>query len=275
MVDVLPSVGTDQDLVGLPLGRGDEIGRLAKVLGDTHQSLREERDLRRKAERHAILGKMAASLAHEVRNPIAAIRLHAQLLDADALSDFELSRGLIVSEAERLEDLVGQWMSYARPEPPRLVMVDLAAILSESVRLITPQAMHAGVTIDLQCSDSGCPVEIMADRNRLMQVFGNLLRNAVQAMPSGGQVTVLLEDEPDRVVVMVSDQGAGFSENALEHLGEPFFSEKEGGMGLGLAVVKDICEAHRGNLEAHNLAGGGACIRVAFLKSPIMNSKES
>jgi len=99
-------------------------------------------------------------------------------------------------------------------------------------------------------------------------VLGNLLRNAVQAMPSGGRVTVSVSNEEGRVSVLVEDEGSGFSASALARLGEPFYSEKEGGMGLGLAVVKGICEAHGGGLTVENRSDGGARVRVDFAKSP-------
>jgi signal transduction histidine kinase len=111
-------------------------------------------------------------------------------------------------------------------------------------------------------------VVIAADRHRLQQVFGNLLRNAVQALPAGGRVTVQVVEEATHVAVVVEDEGAGFSESALARLGEPFYSEKEGGMGLGLVVAKDICEAHGGRLTVENRSGGGARVRADFAKSP-------
>jgi len=109
---------------------------------------------------------------------------------------------------------------------------------------------------------------IHADRFRMQQVFGNLLRNAIQAMPSGGRVSIGVSDAGSRVEVGIEDEGVGFSVSALARLGEPFYSEKEGGMGLGLAVVKDICEAHGGGISAENRDGGGARVQASFAKQP-------
>jgi signal transduction histidine kinase len=268
LAESLPWVGTERDLPELPVTRRDEIGQLAQTLTRTHDSLRDERNRRRMAERQALLGRMATSLAHEVRNPVAAIRLHAQLLAAASPAEAAVSRQLIESEAERIEGLVGQWLSHAKPAPPTLAEVDVVQAVRQALRLVEPQARHAGVVLEGPQVPGAAPVVIAADRHRLQQVFGNLLRNAVQALPAGGRVTVRVLAEATHVAVVVEDEGAGFSASALARLGEPFYSEKEGGMGLGLAVAKDICEAHGGRLTVENRPGGGARVRADFAKAP-------
>jgi signal transduction histidine kinase len=267
LAESLPLVGTDQALPQLPVTRRDEIGQLAQTLVRTHGSLRDERQRRRAAERHALLGRMAASLAHEVRNPVAAIRLHAQLLDQANPAEAAISRSLIESEAERIEGLVGQWMSHAKPAPPKPTEVDVRESVRQAVRLIEPQARHAGVLLEMMIDADAGPLVIAADGHQMRQVLGNLLRNAVQAMPSGGHVIVRVQDAGSCVEVHVEDEGRGFSAAAMDRLGEPFYSEKEGGMGLGLVVAKDICEAHGGGLVVENRACGGARVRADFAKA--------
>lgn len=263
----LPLVGTDDELPPLPTARRDEIGRLAQTLVRTHTSLREERERRRQAERHAMLGKMTASLAHEVRNPLTAIRLHAQLLEQAAPAEAAVSRALIESEAGRIEALVAQWLSHAKPAPPVRRETDLTDLIRQAVRLLEPQAGHARV--ELGFPQAAAPAIIVrADGDRLRQVLGNLLLNAIQAMPHGGRATVNLLAEGQRVAVVVEDEGPGFSPAALARAGEPFFSEKEGGMGLGLTVVRDICEAHGGTLDLGNRPAGGAWVRAELPTAP-------
>jgi len=257
----LPLVGTDEDLPPLPVSRRDEIGRLAQTLVRTHASLREERERRRQAERHALLGKMAASLAHEVRNPLTAIRLHTQLLEHAPPAEAAISRALIESETGRIEALVGQWLGHAKPAPPVRREVDLTDLTRQAVRLLEPQAGHARVTLEFPQAE-GPRTLVHADGDRLRQVLGNLLLNAIQAMPRGGRATVALHDEGARVALVVEDDGPGFSSIALERAGEAFFSEKEGGMGLGLTVVREICEAHGGSLSIGNRPAGGARVRA-------------
>ena len=167
LAESLPLVGTERELPVLPVGRRDEIGQLAQTLTRTHESLRNERERRRAAERHAMLGRMATSLAHEVRNPVAAIRLHAQLLESAPADEAAISRQLIESEAERIEGLVGQWLSYAKPAPPVLTAVDVAEALRQALRLIEPQARNAGVVLDCTPRRDMAPLRILADRHVL------------------------------------------------------------------------------------------------------------
>lgn len=261
LVRALPMIGTDDNLPKLPTNRRDEIGLLARVLDETHQSLSNEREKRRQAERLALLGRMATAIAHEIRNPAAAIRLHAELLDASDAAELAKSKGYILDESKRLENLVSQWMHFSRPEPPKTSDTDLLDLLRDVIAVMEPQAAHMGVT--LQMDDPGHKMyQLKADRHRLHQVFSNLVLNAVQAMPGGGRVKLKLLKGAKTFSVFVSDEGNGFSQMALEMAQKPFFSEREGGLGLGLAVANDICRAHGGNLEASNLEEGGACIRV-------------
>jgi signal transduction histidine kinase len=259
----LPGIGGDQALQGLPDSGPQEIRRLAIALRETHESLVAERDKRKHAERLALLGRMATSLAHEVRNPVSAIRLHAQLLEQAGAPDEQASAGLIVAEAGRIESLVSQWLRYAKPEPVTLEPVDLPALVAEARRILEPQAAHAGVRIKEEIDPEwpACPVR--GDRERLRQVLCNLLLNAIQSMPKGGSVTL-------RVLpgaLEVEDEGSGFSNTAIARFGEPFHSEREGGMGLGLAVSKEIVESHGGSILAENRPQQGAVVRIIWQTS--------
>jgi len=256
----LPGIGGDEAPRGLPETGPREIVSLAAALRETHASLVEERDKRRHAERLALLGRMATSLAHEVRNPVSAIRLHAQLLErVCALTERE-SANLIVGEAGRIEALVNQWLRYAKPEPVKMLPVDLPELVREARLSLGPQAQHAGVGIREEIDPAWKDHPVNGDRERLRQVLCNLLLNAIQSMPTGGAVTVRISPG----ALQVEDQGGGFSEKALARFGEPFLSEREGGMGLGLAVSKEIIESHGGKISATNLPGGGACLRIAW-----------
>jgi signal transduction histidine kinase len=256
----LPGIGGDEAPRGLPERGPREIVSLAAALRETHASLMEERDRRRHAERLALLGRMATSLAHEVRNPVSAIRLHAQLLERVCAPTERESANLIVGEAGRIEALVNQWLRYAKPEPVKMLPVDLPELVREARQSLGPQAQHAGVGIREEIDLAWKDHPVNGDRERLRQVLCNLLLNAIQSMPTGGAVTVRISPG----ALEVEDQGGGFSEKALARFGEPFLSEREGGMGLGLAVSKEIIESHGGKISATNLPGSGACVRIEW-----------
>lgn len=256
----LPGIGGDEAPRGLPETGPREIVSLSAALRETHASLVEERDRRRHAERLALLGRMATSLAHEVRNPVSAIRLHAQLLERVCAADERASANLIVGEAGRIEALVNQWLRYAKPEPVTMLPVDLAALAAEAHQSLKPQAEHAGVEILEVIDPEWASHPVKGDRERLRQVLCNLLLNAIQSMPTGG--TAHMRVLPGSLEI--DDEGVGFSEQALARFGEPFHSEREGGMGLGLAVSKEIIEAHGGCISARNAPGKGACVRIAW-----------
>jgi signal transduction histidine kinase len=204
-----------------------------------------------KAQRFALLGAMATSLAHEIRNPIAAIRLHGQLLEQTQPA----GAGLIVHEAAKIEDMVNQWMFLARPEPPRKTDVAVEKLLDKTVRLLAPAAEHAGVRVQLTVSPDQ-PVQ--ADIHRLGQVFHNIILNAIQAMPEGGTLSITGSENDMRF----TDTGPGFSPTALRRGAEMLYSEKEGGMGLGLSVARNIVRAHGGRLIIGNRPEGGAIVRI-------------
>lgn len=258
----IPEIGGDQPLSGLPSSGPREIVSLANALAKAHGSLVEEREKRRHAERLALLGRMATSLAHEVRNPVSAIRLHAQLLERSCGENEKMSAALIVSEAERIEFLVNQWLRYAKPEPVKMMPVDLEKLCADACHGLSLQAKHADVVIHQEIAPNWNEHEVKGDRDRLRQVLCNLLLNAIQSMPKGGEVKLRVL----KGMLEVEDQGVGFSSQALEKFGEPFHSEREGGMGLGVAVSKEIIESHGGTISVENLPEQGACVRVKWPK---------
>ncbi len=269
----LPMIGGAAPPEPLPDRGPREIVRLATILRTTHEAILDEREKRHHAERLALLGRMAASFAHEVRNPVSAIRLHAQLIERAGRSEgTAASARLVFAEAARIETLVNQWLHYAKPEPITRVAVDVAALASEVVDSLTPQATHAGVEIGMETrpAPAGRP-GISGDRERLRQVLGNLLLNAIQSMPMGGKVAVRVL--PDSLEI--DDQGGGFSPAALATFARPFHSEREGGMGLGLAVSKEILDAHGASLHAENLPHGGARVRVGWHRPPPVRDFQS
>jgi two-component system sensor histidine kinase HydH len=209
-------------------------------------------------ERLAALGGMAAVLAHEIRNPLGAIKGLAQFLGEKQAGDStqaEMTRA-IAGEASRLERLVNDLLTYARPRSPDRHPLDLEATLREVVALAQAPAEAAGVTVRLDEAERLAPV--LADRDQVQQLFGNLLLNAIQAMPAGGTATLIVRAARagvgnalpeqavpgDGVLVRVEDTGSGIPEEDLARIFEPFYTTRSKGTGLGLAICRQIAEAH-------------------------------
>jgi len=220
--------------------------------------LARERIKRTQSERLAMLGRVATSLAHDIKNPLASIQLHAQLMSPADEEDAKALK-LITSEAEVVAGLVNQWLHLANPLPPRLVKLDVAECARGVVRTLEAQAQHAGVSIEHGLQG---PVWVMGDAQRLAQAFRNIIINAIQAMPRGGKLRVDAESRENMIACRFIDTGTGFSEEALVRGTELFFSEKEGGMGVGLNIAASIVEAHGGRLEMKNAPKGGAAVSV-------------
>src|ERR1700677_2702128 len=259
----LPQIEKDDAAARIPgMKRNDEIGLLARIYMDTRRQLLEERARREQAERLALLGKMATGLAHEINNPLSSIRMHAQLLESSAPGDPAGAGAIpvILAETSKIEGLVNQWMFLARPAPPQISLLNPGELIAGVVKTMEPQARHARVT-----SRENIPrdLRIHADARRISQVAGNIILNAIQAMPSGGTLEITGEAGPP-VSLAFQDSGGGFSENALLHYADLFYSEKEGGMGIGLSVTTEIIKAHGGSVGVANIPGSGARVTILF-----------
>lgn len=254
----LPSIESAEEVDVPEARRNDEIGDVARSFLAAGRALRDEREQRARVEKLAVLGRMTASLAHEIQNPVAAIKMHAQLWRT---GDGDAAAAVVVQEAQQIEDLVDQWMFLTKPEPPALRERDVAQLLEDLVRDQRQRLEHARVRVTV--THSGSTV-LPCDARRLRHVFVNLLTNATQAMFDGGALLIAIEGTRHEVHIDFRDEGRGFTEQALARFGEYFYSEREGGMGIGLAVVREIVAAHGGSIRAENRATGGASVRVSL-----------
>jgi len=221
-------------------------------------------------ERLAALGGMAAVLAHEIRNPLGAIKGLAQFLGEKTAADpthAEMTQ-TIAQEATRLERLVNDLLSYARPRPPDRQPTTLPGVLGEVLRLVLPAAEAAGVVCRLDVPEEVPP--IAADPEQLKQLFGNLALNALQAMPKGGRLTLAVRPMDGKggtrraVEVAVEDAGSGIPEADLSRIFEPFYTTRTKGTGLGLAICKQIVEAHWGTMRVARTGPEGTTILVTL-----------
>ncbi len=220
-------------------------------------------------ERLASVGEVAAGLAHEVRNPLAAISGAMEVLQQDLRLDGEAGTlmGIVLRETERLNGLIGQFLLYARPASPHKRSCDLVHLVTETLALLrTHQEFRSEIEICEQLPDT--PVWVEADANQLRQVVWNLLLNALQAMPDGGRLTVVLRtlaaERGPVVALTVGDTGQGIKPEDLPRVFLPFFTTKTGGSGLGLAIVHRIVDEHRGHVDVHTELGKGTQVTVAL-----------
>jgi two-component system sensor histidine kinase PilS (NtrC family) len=225
----------------------------------------------RKVEGLAMVGELAAGIAHEIRNPMASISGSIQMLKETLEADSMNSRlmDIILREVSRLNSLVNDFLLFARPKQAKIESFDLNQVILESLELIK----NSGKWVDRIEVHSRFPqsLRVESDPQQVRQVLWNLFLNAIEAMPHGGSLYVRTEVEnspevhgsgPKTARVTIRDTGRGFSDEALQHLFTPFFTTKDGGSGLGLATVKRIVEGLRGHVYGNNHAEGGAEITV-------------
>ncbi len=218
------------------------------------------------SEKMSSLGRMAASVAHEINNPLGAIVVYSHLLLETTPEDFPGRRNLekIVREAMRCRDIVRGLLDFARPGPGARVPADLNGIVHATLDLLRGQASFQRVQVVLDLSPT--PLEVTCDASQVQQAFTNLLVNAAEAMNGAGTVTIRTWIDAERRAAAVSfaDTGCGISPENLERIFEPFFTTKQGGhgTGLGLAIVYGIIDRHGGTLKVDSQPGKGTTFTV-------------
>jgi signal transduction histidine kinase len=230
------------------------------------QRLRETERAALRAEQLAWVGQMAAGIAHEIRNPLMAIKLLIQAAaerpGGPALRprDFQV----LEEEISRLEQIVSGFLDFARPPRPSPRPLDAVQAVEQALDAVRARADLQGVTLSM---DSSTPVIVSADPNQLRQILLNLLFNALDAQPRGGEIRVGIRmDRPGTadasMELTVTDAGSGISSVVADRIFEPFVSTKESGLGLGLSICRRIAESHGGTLIAANAPNGGAVLTL-------------
>ncbi len=233
----------------------------------TFQDLTEIRSMEesvKRKDRLAAVGRVAAGLAHEIRNPLGAMRGAIQVLESNTergSMNAELME-IILKESDRLNSIITNFLSYARPPASEFVQTDISEAVRELLKLLrhSPDVESHHELID----DSGTEsIMIAADPAQLRQIFWNLARNSMQAMPNGGKFRIGLERIPNnRVRITIEDTGKGMSPEQVEQLFEPFSNSTSGGTGLGLSIVYQIVRDHNGVINVRSLEGKGTTITI-------------
>ncbi len=223
------------------------------------------------AERLAGLGRMVASVSHEIKNPLGIIRSTAELLSKKSEHPLEVQLSeVILEESIRLNRIVMEFLDFARPSEPRYGPASMEEVMERCLRFIGPELESKNIELIRDYSNE--TGEIQIDQDLIHRALLNLLINAIQAMPQGGTIRVSLymadgTGKP-QLTVSIDDTGPGISEESLKEIFEPFFTTKQKGTGLGLAIVKNIVEAHRGTIEVTSQEGGGARVTLTIPQSP-------
>lgn len=245
-------------------GQSNSIGRVM-LMYDVTEIKKLESQVRRH-DRLVALGKMAAGVAHEVRNPLSSIKGFATLLGsrfADESEEGEAAR-LLINEVERLNRSITELLTYARPLPLTIVDVEIEPFIEASLKLILSDAKALGVSVHHEIAMKRTRVRL--DKDRLNQVLLNLYLNSLQAMERGGELHVSVQEgsRPDTVAITVRDTGCGIAENILERVMDPYFTTKPEGTGLGLAMVYKIIDEHGGTIKIVSTEGEGTTVSITL-----------
>jgi signal transduction histidine kinase len=233
------------------------------ALQNSQRCAQQQLRLRRlsRAERLASVGELAASAAHEIRNPLTAVSSAVQLL-GEVFPPGNPRREVadrVMREIDRINQVVEGLLSFARPAPPRRQAVHLQEVISEALQLVDTMARKAQVAV---ANESGTERDVVqADRDQLIQVLVNLLMNGIQAMPEGGTLRVRLT-RPRRLRIEVEDTGTGMTSEQQERAFDPFYTTKERGTGLGLPICHGIVRSHGGEIDLVSRPGQGTTVIV-------------
>lgn len=245
--------------------------RTAELRASEESLRRTQADLVR-MEKIATLGQIATSVNHEIKTPLNVLYMNLQLLNKKinqcSVSDDTLKKGmlditgLINNEIGRINEIIEEFVKYARFPAPDIKENDINAILRAIGEMVSQSARDAGVEVEVEVGDA--PERVLVDGKKMTQALLNLGMNAIEAMPEGGTLTLLSKREGDKVHLSVVDTGKGIAPNELEHIFDPFFTQKEGGMGFGLSIVQRIIEDHKGRITCRSEVGKGTTFEIVL-----------
>jgi len=262
----------------LDVQRTDELGQLTESFNIMTESLitkKQElehtyRELARK-EKMAEIGKFSMIIAHELKNPLGIIKGSVDILAKKATQPAtkETMIQYIKDEVKRLDKLINDFLSFARPAPPQKMPADLNSIITRIAQhFVVPAEENKQVSLGTQLAELP---QISVDENQMHHALLNLINNAVQAIKSTGSICIQTLCSNDRITITVRDTGAGMSGDTLERAFDPFFTTKAKGTGLGLSIVKKIVNSHEGDITAAPAPDGGTCIEIVL---PVITAQD-
>ncbi|MDP2247370.1 MAG: ATP-binding protein, partial [Nitrosomonadales bacterium] len=234
---------------------------MSRAFAQMIEDLERSKEQLTRAAKLAVVGEMAAAMSHEVRTPLGILRSSAQVLlrEPSLTQEGREVCGFIISETERLNKLVSTLIESARPRLPEFSPTNLSELTQQAVAMLRTQADKK--SIGLAC-ETEPDVMTACDQEQIMQVLLNLLLNAIQILDEGGMIQVSVKQLAEQVELKVADNGPGIPAELRSQVFDPFFTKRAGGIGLGLAVVRQIVNAHHGEISVGESAMHGAEFRV-------------
>ena len=239
-------------------GEGQSVEHIVIISRDVSERKKAEEFLLQ-SEKLSIVGELAAGVAHEIRNPLTTIKGFLQLYRGENTA---IDR-LLLTELERIEGITSELLSLGKPQAVQLNRTDLRDLLKDTLELLSPEALMNGIQINLKVEDTA--LFITCERNQLKQVFLNILKNAMEAMKDGGEISIDLRKSAEgECLISVQDQGCGIPEELLPRLGEPFYSLKEKGTGLGIMICHKILKQHHGSISYKSKMNEGTLVEITL-----------
>ncbi len=268
----------------------NEVGTLSRIFNEMLTQLRRSRDLEeqlQRAERSAVVGRLASGIAHEIRNPLNFMNLSIDHLQSRFLTPPRTNQeaenvrheathilGLIKDEISRLNRLVSDFLSYGRPAKSKLKEVNARALVEEVIGIVRTQAAQQGVEITLDAPTNG-EANFEADAEQIKTCFSNLIINAVQAMPDGGALKLAITQHDSALDFVFQDTGYGIDADPIEQIFEPYYSTKETGIGLGLPLTKKLIEDHGGAIKVTSELDKGTTFIVTLPRHALQKSEDT
>ena len=217
--------------------------------------------------RDAQLRQMLGGVAHEMRNPLSGIEIYAGLIADDLPDDDPRKQHIqkVIGEVRTLSNVISEFLDFARPSAPRPENVDVTRLVEDAAFLLSPEMETVHVTYEQRLEEG---LQARADAEQIKRALINLMKNAIQAMPTGGQLRASTYTDAEQVVIRIGDDGPGIPATVRQHLFEPFFTTRQKGSGLGLAIVQQAAEKNGGRVEVDSAEGEGAVFRMILPLAP-------
>ncbi|TMU84860.1 two-component sensor histidine kinase [Bacillus sp. BHET2] len=214
-----------------------------------------------KSEKLNTLGELAASIAHEVRNPLTVVKGFLQLMKKQVNGDHDEYLKIVLSELGRAEEIINDYLNFAKPEFEKIEKINVKDVLSDVTLLLNAYALKEGVHLESNVKEDGF---LLTDRNKLKQAFVNIIKNAIEATPSQGNVTVSLEVTHTQAIVRIKDTGKGMTKEQVARIGTLFYTTKDQGTGLGTSVSLRIIEAMGGHVHYSSIVNKGTSATISL-----------